>query len=147
MAWQHRGLAELGYGKHHGHVSIKVAEGVMSSRHFDRRDTYAPNITASLRRAWLQDLWCHPRDAACEPILWFATWLLLRVQAAEPIRAPEVRKFHGTVLVDQQISALQVPMNNLVAVEIFQPLEHLPQVLAEHIDLQAAAESFHDLRD
>ena len=57
------------------------------------------------------------------------------------------RKFHGTVLIDQQISALQVPMNNLVAVEIFQPLEHLPQVLAEHIDLQAAAESFHDLRD
>ena len=41
-------MEELTYGKHHGHVSVEVAEGVVSCRHLDRRNTYTPNIAASL---------------------------------------------------------------------------------------------------
>jgi len=84
--------------------------------HFDESDSQAPNVGLVARWVIRDNLWCHPPGRPLRHSL-----LVLICVSFDDFRHTEVGQFYATVGSQQNVSALDIPVNDLLRkVEIVQ---------------------------
>ena len=137
-----------------GHLALQHLEHHLERRHaregrpardeLDRRDPERPHVRRAIVAVrLLQDLWGHPPDAAPHEGLPLAPALAVLDQVA---RQPKVGEPHGALAVDEDVARPQLPVNDVVPVQVAQPIEDLAQDAGDGRLLKAArAQLGHDL--
>ena len=121
-----------------------VREGRLARDELDRRDPERPHVRrAIVALRLLQHLRRHPPDAAPHEGLPLAPALAVLDQVA---RQAKVGEPHGALAVDEDVARSQLPMDDVVPVEVAQPIEDLAQDAGNGRLLKAGrAQLGHDL--
>eukprot|EP00951_Prasinocladus_malaysianus_P039680 scaffold446912_cov42-Prasinocladus_malaysianus.AAC.1 len=116
-----RARGRLCYLEHGGPMAVpEVRPGVLAGEHFDHRAAHGPYVRpASVARAF-DHLGGHPIDRPADGLHAVGDGGLV-----VSLGGPKVRQLHSAVPRDEHVGALEVPVDDLAAVEVLQAKQQL----------------------
>ena len=109
-----------------------VSPGISSIKHLYNSTTQWPNVTLTSRSFFYDYFRCHPLYTSnylalqrCE------TWWVIWRSFLEFSRRPKVTKLYDSIVICQDIWALQIQVLDFLVVKICQPIEYLLGVVSD----------------